>query len=611
MIRIDVLWLCSQPQDMRAGADRLLMVVVNTLGEARTQAARALGLRVYVCNPLIDGDRLLGTLAFASRSKDALSEAERGLIATFSHYVAIAEARVVSEQALRDSEERSRRLLNQLPVAVSVSVNHKIALCNPAFVRLLGARDESELIGREAFQVVHPDYHPLLRARIARSKSGETTLPGAEHLITRVDGRPVPVYSEVTTTQLGNQQAVLVVYSDLTERENARAERQRLEEQLRQQAKMEALGRLAGGVAHDFNNLLTVIQGYSDLLLSRTVPKAMQQEALTGIQEAGERAARLTQQLLALSRKAMVEPKILDLNTVVQENVKLLRRLIREDITLETKLDPDLLRIRADAGQLDQVIMNLVVNARDAMPNGGHLSLQTQNVDVQPGELAQYPTLQAGPHVRLTAADNGIGIRSEILGLIFDPFFTTKPLGEGTGLGLAVVQGIVQQAGGHIRVHSEPGQGTTFVLLFPALRAPSSKPSDVPSQSADRGTETVLLVEDDENVRKIASMSLSLYGYRVLEAEDGEHALDIFEDETRPIDLLITDLVLPGVSGHALVVSLRQRVRGLRALYMSGYSDDSVLALRELGPNDAFIQKPFTPQQLAHRVRSLLDAKPT
>ncbi|MBL9008530.1 MAG: PAS domain-containing protein [Myxococcales bacterium] len=573
--------------------------------------ARACGLQVYVCNALVDGDRLLGTLAFASRRKDHLSDVERNFVATLCRYVALAHGRAETEQALRDSEEAHRRLINMLPVAVAVMNERKVAFCNSAFVRLLGAPDEAQLIGRDAFAIVHPDFHALLRANIAHVATARGPLPGAELRVVRIDGKSIPVYSEVAAFVHVGRPAVMVVLSDLSEREAAQAARGKLEEQVRQAHKMEALGRLAGGVAHDFNNLLTVIQGYSDLLLSRPVPAVVQHEALTGIQAASERAARLTRQLLALSRKALIEPRSLDINHAVSENVKLLRRLIREDIALVTVLAPDLWRIKADPGQIDQLIMNLVVNARDAMPSGGRLCIETHNIEIVPAVLHHYPDLQPGPHVRLSVSDTGIGIPRDIQGMIFDPFFTTKPLGEGTGLGLSVVHGIVKQSGGHIGVYSEPGVGTTFQIFLPALLDPAMYRQTPPLPTgAEPVDETILLVEDDAYVRKIARLSLAIYGYQVLEASNGEEALTVSEHHAAPINLILTDLIMPGLSGPRLMDRLRLQRSDLRVIYMSGYTDESVLQKGLIQPSDAFIQKPFTPQQLVAKVQSVLKAKP-
>ncbi|AMV25727.1 Blue-light-activated protein [Gemmata sp. SH-PL17] len=378
--------------------------------------------------------------------------------------------------------------------------------------------------------------------------------------------------------------------------------RKRLEAQVQQAAKMEAVGRLAGGIAHDFNNLLTVINGFSDLILRDTSESDPQRLPLTEIRAAGDRAARLTQQLLAYSRKAMVEPKVLDLNELVTESVKLLR-LVGEHIVVATVLDPARARIRADRGQIEQVLLNLVVNARDAMPDGGRVTIETQNVALGTDDWTDEPDLKPGPYVRLTVTDTGAGMTEQVRAKIFEPFFTTKGVGKGTGLGLAVVHGAVKQSGGHISVASEVGVGTTFTLLFPAVTEAPEQVPDAPPAPA-RGTETILLVEDEDAVRSITRLSLAGQGYKVVAVGSGAEALRAAERGTGPIDLLVTDVVMPEMGGRQLAEALRQRAPDLRVLYMSGYTDEVVLRSDRV---EAFLQKPFSPQALVGKVRDVLD----
>lgn len=382
-------------------------------------------------------------------------------------------------------------------------------------------------------------------------------------------------------------------------------ERRRLEDQLRQAQKMEAVGRLAGGVAHDFNNLLTVINGYSDLVMRGMSPSDPAREALHHIRAAGERAARLTQQLLAYGRKAMVELKILDLNELVAESTKLLRRLIGEDIVVTSNLQPGLNRIKVDRGQLEQVIMNLAVNARDAMSTGGTITIETRDVTLAQEELPD-PELAPGKYVQLTISDNGVGMTDDVKAHLFEPFFTTKEQGKGTGLGLAVVHGAIKQSGGHIGVASELGVGTTFTILLPAVGDVAPLPSGLVKHLA-RGTETILLVEDEDAVRRIARIGLEHEGYTVLAASGAAEALSKFEECGKAIDLLVTDVVMPEIGGRQLAETLRIRQPGLRVLYVSGYTDDVVVrhGLAEVGD---FLQKPFTAFELSRKVRELLDA---
>jgi PAS domain S-box-containing protein len=382
--------------------------------------------------------------------------------------------------------------------------------------------------------------------------------------------------------------------------------RKRMEAQLYQAQKLEAVGRLAGGIAHDFNNLLTVINGYSDFVLRDLPVDDPHRGGLVHVREAGERAARLTQQLLAYSRKAMVEPKVLDLNELVSESARLLRRLIGEDVTLSTDLTPGLDRVKVDRGQIEQVIMNLVVNARDALPQGGRIALGTRNVFLAQANLPDDPDLSPGRYVQLTVSDTGTGMTDEVKARIFEPFFTTKEQGKGTGLGLAVAHGAVKQNGGHIGVTSAPGAGTTFTILFPTEE--NVPPPSTLLKRPARGTETILLVEDEDAVRAVARLGLEGEGYTVLAAAGGPEALTLAAGRARPIDLLVTDVVMPQMGGRQLAEALRERQPGLRVLYMSGYTDDTILRHGLAEATDEFLQKPFTPMALARKVREILDA---
>ncbi len=369
------------------------------------------------------------------------------------------------------------------------------------------------------------------------------------------------------------------------------------EEQLRQAQKMEAVGRLAGGVAHDFNNLLTIINGYGEIVLAGLPEGNPVRGLVAQMKQAGDRAASLTRQLLAFSRQQVIVPQILDLNGVVTDAAKLLRRLIGEDIELTTALDPALGRVKADPGQVEQVLMNLAVNARDAMPAGGTLTVETANVE-----------RDGGRYVLLRVADTGCGMDAATKARVFEPFFTTKGPGKGTGLGLSVVHGVVQQAGGRIEVDSEPGRGTTFRVYLPLEEnaVPRQKPAAVPVSSPG-GTETLLLVEDEEAVRGLTRMTLEAGGYRVLEASHGAEALRLAERHAEPIHLLVTDVVMPGMSGRELADRLTASRPGLRVLYLSGYTDDAVVRNGVLEAGVAFLQKPFGVDALARKVREVLD----
>jgi CheY-like chemotaxis protein len=359
-------------------------------------------------------------------------------------------------------------------------------------------------------------------------------------------------------------------------------------------------------VAHDFNNLLTIIWGYSEAMMSMVPSSDPMRSMLTEIRDAGERAANLTRQLLAFSRKQMLAPRVLDLNDVVGNVGRMLRRLIGEDIRLTSVLQPDLDRIKVDPGQLEQVIINLAVNARDAMPKGGMLTVETHNVEIGEEESVRKLDCAPGPYVELTISDTGTGMSPEVQAHIFEPFYTTKEPGKGTGLGLATVFGIVKQSDGLIDVYSEVGVGTRFRILFPAIVDPSAAAArrHTPVRG---GTETVLLVEDDDGVRRIARLGLEEHGYRVLEATNGREALEAIESRTSPIDVVVTDVVMPEMSGRELVEHLRRRYAGTKVLFMSGYTDDAVVRHGVVEATDAFLQKPFTPTALAKKVRDVLD----
>jgi signal transduction histidine kinase len=388
------------------------------------------------------------------------------------------------------------------------------------------------------------------------------------------------------------------------------SKRTKAEEQLRQSQKMEAIGKLAGGVAHDFNNLLSVITGYSELLLNRLGRGSPGIREIEEIHKAGERAAALTQQLLAFSRRQVLMPKILQLNELVSSLGKMLRRLIGENIELATILDPDLRPVRADPVQIDQILINLAVNARDAMPRGGKLSLSTRNValDAPLGE-ANW-NVPVGMYVTLEIADTGCGMDPETMSRIFEPFFTTKEQGKGTGLGLATVYGIVKQSGGYIRVRSEPGSGTTFTVYLPAAEGVElpEEPGDAGEENL-AGRETILVVEDEEMVRTLVCDTLREFGYDILEAPGGEEAVAVSLRHEETIDLLITDVVMPRMNGLELARRIKASRPGIPVLFMSGYSEEGVMHLGVIGPGEAFLQKPITPSRLSAKVREVLSER--
>jgi two-component system, cell cycle sensor histidine kinase and response regulator CckA len=401
----------------------------------------------------------------------------------------------------------------------------------------------------------------------------------------------------------GNVVNYVAVKRDITEQLNLQA-------RLQQSQKMEAIGQLAGGIAHDFNNLLTVIFGYSETLLPLIPPSDPRRDMVATILDAAERGAGLTRQLLTFSRKQPFSPQIVQLNSLVETIEKLLRRLIGEDVTLTTSLNPEIHPIRVDPGQLEQVMINVAVNARDAMPSGGELTIETRNVCVTPQWAERVMDARPGDYVVLKMADTGTGMTPEVQDRIFEPFFTTKGEGKGTGLGLATVFGIVRQSEGFIEVFSELERGTCFEMYFPAATEPALKDSAPCRPQASEGKETILLVEDEEGVRRIAKLVLEGAGYRVLEASDGTEAVEILEDHANDVALILTDVVMPEMGGQALVQELRKRGNLTKVLLMSGYTSDimSRQGLQEYGTG--VLEKPFTPLSLKQKVREALDAGP-
>ena len=504
-------------------------------------------------------------------------------------------------RALRDSEARYRALVEGSIQGLSIHRGFAIEFANASLAAMFGYAGPPELIGRDLRVLVAPHEIPRVEGYAAACQEGGPAPSRYEFQGVRRDGTLIWVEALMSITSWWDGPALLVTFVDVTERK-------RLEDHLRQSQKMEAIGRLAGGVAHDFNNLLTVISGRAQIELLRPELSGPSRRNIDLIAEAASRASTLTKQLLAFSRKQVLQPRVLDVDIVVARMEPLLRRLIGEDIDLVTATEPVLGRVRADPGQLEQIVLNLAVNARDAMPQGGRLTIETANVELDEAYARQQADVHSGPYVLLAVSDTGVGMDAETQAHLFEPFFTTKGVGEGTGLGLATVYGIVKQSGGHITAYSEVGRGTTIKIYLPRVDAASEVRGAEPEPVVlRRGSETVLLVEDDEAVRELTREVLEMQGYTVLAVADAGEAPGVLERSSRPIHLLVTDVVMPRLSGRELTERLRSLRPGLRVLYISGYADTAVVHHGVLDPGTPFLQKPFTPDALLRSVRKVLD----
>src|SRR5438552_4749431 len=509
--------------------------------------------------------------------------------------------RLRAEQALRNSEQSYRSLVDGVrDVIFALSPGGEVTSLNPAFEEMTGF-PPAEWVGRPFEAFVHPDDVPLALDLFGRVLQGEPRPTIQFRILTRAGTYRVAEFSATAQLRDGRLTGILGIGRDVTERLG-------LEQQLRQAQKMEAVGRLAGGIAHDFNNILTAITGHADLLLEDLGHHDPRRADVDEIRRSAERAAGLTRHLLAFSRQQVLQPKVVDLNALVLDMDKLLRRLIGEDVELATVLDPTLGRVTADPGQLEQVIVNLAVNARDAMPQGGKLTLETRNIDLDSSYTLEHSLVKPGPYVQLTVSDSGIGMDEETQAHAFEPFFTTKPRGQGTGLGLAMVYGTVKQSGGFIWVYSEPGHGATFKIYLPRVDAAvESTAPPAPVERPPRGSETVLLAEDEPAVRAIAQQALERQGYTVLAAPSGADALALAAQHGATIHLLLTDVVMPGMSGRDLADRLTAQRPGIRVLYSTGYTDNAIVRHGMLEPGLAYLQKPFRPDALVRKVRDVLD----
>ncbi|HKB13444.1 MAG TPA: response regulator [Vicinamibacterales bacterium] len=544
-----------------------------------------------------------GAADYLSKSNLTIESLERAV--RFALALRVGERqRRQAEAALRASEERFRALVeNSSDALLLLDEEGRVTYVSPSSSRHLGWGSD-EMLGGSIFDFLHPDDRDSMSVKLAEVLRSPGKPVHQDIRLQHADGSWRAIES-VAANRLSDPSVAAIVVNarDITDR-------RKLEEQLRHAQKMEAVGQLAGGIAHDFNNLLTAILGYCNLMRDDMPPEDPLRADLDEIHAAGERAASLTRQLLAFSRRQMLQPQVIDINVVVQQLEKLLRRLISEDVELVTALASDLMTVRVDPASIEQILVNLAVNARDAMPAGGRLTIETDNIDLDETFAISHVPMKPARYVMLAVGDTGQGMDADTRARVFEPFFTTKEQGKGSGLGLATVYGMVKQSGGYIWVYSEPGHGTVFKVYFPpAQQRLKTTDADNPGRRASdamHGWETVLLVEDEDAVRALAREVLRRHGYVVLEARHGVDALRMAERHPDDIHLMVTDLVMPHMGGRDLVERLIQVRPKMKVLFMSGYTDHAVMH-RELTPGTAFLQKPFTPEAFAKKVRTVLD----
>jgi PAS domain S-box-containing protein len=507
--------------------------------------------------------------------------------------------------AFRVAEEKFRRVVECAPVGMLIWTDGVFRYLNPAALAMFGA-ETGQIVGQAVLDRIHPDHRAIVSERIRQVREEQKAASFLEEQYLRLDGTAFDVEANAIPFTFEGRDGAIAFVRDITEHKREESARRALEEKLRQAQKLEAVGRLAGGIAHEFNNLLMVIQGYTTLLQRSLPVHDTRRRKTQQIMKAAERAASLTGQMLAFSRKQITSPVVLDLNAVIDETAQMVKRLIGEDIEFRVSPAESLWTIEADSGQMVQVLMNLCVNARDAMPQGGTLTIATGNVTVEEGSIGRRSYVSPGDYVQLSVTDTGMGISKDVQDQIFEPFFTTKEVGKGTGLGLAMIYGVVKQSGGYVWVDSEPGQGACFTIYLPRVKGTIAPAISAEAEALPPGTETLLIAEDEESLRKMMCEHLRSLGYTVLEASSGQQALSVASQHVGHIDLLITDLVMPKMSGRELSEKLGSLRPDLKTIYMSGYTDDTVVRHGISERGITLLQKPFRLDTLTHKVGDAL-----
>jgi PAS domain S-box-containing protein len=588
---------------------RMICENIPNTPDPRTELVKTYGIKAYCCHPLIIQERLIGTLSFGARSRPSFSDAELDVMKSVSDLVAVAMNRIEMEASLRNSERQFRLLVESAPDAIFIQAEGRFAYLNHAALDLFGVADRERLVGKPVLEQFHPDCRDSVCERIRILREEKKAVPRIVEVCLRMDGSPVDVEASAVPFEYAGQAGALVFLRDITESVKAQNREKKLEEQLYQAQKIESIGRLAGGVAHDFNNMLSIIIGNAELALEKTDPATPLAADITEILKAAQRSAKITSQLLAFSRQQPISPKVVDLNDAMESMLKMIQRLIGEDIELAWLPEPELWQVKIDPSQIDQIMANLCVNARDAINGVGAITIETGNIQFDEAYVLSHEGFVPGEYVMIAVSDDGCGMTKETADKLFEPFFTTKEIGRGTGLGMATVYGIVKQNEGFINVYSEPGKGTAIRIYLRRYQGKiEEEHRDISPTLPESQGETLLLVEDDPSILKLVRKMLDSLGYKTLTASTPREAISVAGKHPETIHLLITDVVMPGMNGRELANELRSFFHPeLKTLFMSGYTANVIVHRGVLQEGVHFIPKPFSKKELATKIRETLD----